>query len=169
MSEQKRQYLELKLARGMIFHQGHLLLTRNNLESGHYYLPGGKVDPGESVTTALAREFQEELAWAIRPLQFLGCFENGFQRQKKSGALIDIMEINFLWTCERLDEPLSLKAPSSMESKITFEWVSLEKLDSIPLLPGDFKQIIPRLFHENAKSPFQTFWGSSFKQMPSRH
>ena len=145
MSDIKREYSELKLARGLFFHQGHVLLVKNNQASGHFFLPGGKVDPGESVTTALAREFQEEIAWAIRGTQFLGCFEHGWQVAKKSGALVDIIEINFLWLCEKLDGPLTLENPPSMEEKISFQWVKLEQLDSLHILPVQLKEILPKL------------------------
>ncbi len=167
MSDTKREYLELKLARGLILHQGHILLVKAEKEGGHYFLPGGKVDPGESVTVALVREFQEELAWAVRAVKFLGCYENSFQLAKKSGALIDILEINFIWTCERIDGNLSLQAPPSMEDKISFHWVAIDKLDSVRLLPDEMKQIIPRLAREADR--LQTFWGTSLKPQVRGH
>lgn len=50
---------------GMIWNDGKLLLVRQG-RPGHprWMLPGGGVDPGESVTVALARELHEELGCA---------------------------------------------------------------------------------------------------------
>lgn len=183
MSNTKREYSEIKLARGLIFHQGHVLLAKNNQASGHFFLPGGKVDPGESVTTALSREFQEEIAWAVRPLQFLGCYEHGWQAPKKStGALVDVIEINFLWLCEKIDGALSLEAPPSMEEKISFQWVDLKKLDSIHLLPVEMKEILPRLASgvsangvggapngNSGSAKMPAFWGTSLKSQIAKH
>jgi len=169
MSEVKQDYSELKLARGIIFHQGHVLLAKNNQASGHFFLPGGKVDPGESVTTALSREFQEELAWAVRPTQFLGCYENGFQMAKKSGKLVDIIEINFLWVCERIDGALSLDSPPSMEDKISFHWAPLKSLDSIHLLPRDMREILPRFERELLQFKLSSFWGTSLKSQVAKY
>lgn len=169
MSESKRQYSEIKLARGIFFHQGHVLLVKNKLEGGHYFLPGGKVDAGESVLTSLSREFQEELAWAVRPQQFLGCYEHAWQHPKKNGVLVDIIEINFLWTCERLDSALSLQNPASMEDKIGFEWVALDRLDSLYLLPSEFKEILPRLHRDLNQGSLCPFWGTSMKPVLARH
>ena len=47
---------------GMIWHEQRLLLVRQG-RPGHprWMLPGGGVDPGESLTVALARELLEEL------------------------------------------------------------------------------------------------------------
>jgi len=162
MSEPKKEYLELKLARGIIFHQDQVLLVKSTSQ-GHYFLPGGKVDPGESVVTALIREFQEELAWKIQPLQFIGCYEHSWRHKKKSGNLIDVMEINFLWACQRVDEKISLETPPSMEEKISFHWVPLHQLDQAHLLPSEFKQILPRLQGKLAQEKIQTFWGTGLK------
>lgn len=169
MSDAKREYSELKLARGIVFHQEHVLLVKNNLEGGHYFLVGGKVDPGEPVTTALVREFQEELAWAIRPTHFFGCYEHGWQVQKKSGKLVDVLEINFLWACERLDEPIGLESPPSMEEKISFHWVPLKKLNEIYLLPSEMREILPRLHKDLQQNKVQSFWGTSLKSQIAKH
>jgi 8-oxo-dGTP diphosphatase len=169
MSEPKREYSELKLARGLIFHQGHVLLVKNNQSSGHFFLPGGKVDPGESVTRALSREFQEEIAWAVKPSLFVGCFEHAWQAPKKSGALVDILEINFIWLCERLDGDLSLENPPSMEDKISFQWVKLSELDDLKLYPADMKILLPRIAKEAGQNKLQTFWGTSLKTQSSGH
>jgi 8-oxo-dGTP pyrophosphatase MutT (NUDIX family) len=172
MSDIKREYSEIKLARGLIFHQDHVLLAKNNQASGHFFLPGGKVDPLESVPVALAREFQEEIAWAVRPTLFLGCYEHIWQASKKSGALVDVVEINFLWLCEKIDGPLNLENPPSMEEKISFQWVDLKKLDSLHLYPVEMKEILPRLANAAtgaANGPGKAFWGTSLKSQVAKH
>ena len=169
MADNQREYTELKLARGIIFHQDHVLLVKNNFEGGHLFLPGGKVDPGESVTTALVREFQEELAWAVRPTQFLGCFENAWSMKKKSGKLVDILEINFLWMIERLDGAINLESPPSMEEKISFQWVPLKKMDEIFLLPEAMREILPRIQKELQQKKPPIFWGTSLKSQNAKH
>ena len=52
-----------------IVHDGHLLLTRraHAPAAGALDLPGGFVDPNESLETALARELHEELALTVLP------------------------------------------------------------------------------------------------------
>jgi 8-oxo-dGTP diphosphatase len=54
-----------------------LFLLRQNTPffSGHYGLPGGKVDPNESPTQALMREMHEELGITVTEdnLQFMHC------------------------------------------------------------------------------------------------
>ena len=54
-----------------IVHDGHLLLTRraHAPAAGTLDLPGGFVDPNESLEAALARELHEELALTVLPGQ----------------------------------------------------------------------------------------------------
>jgi ADP-ribose pyrophosphatase YjhB (NUDIX family) len=37
--------------------------------TGHYYPPGGHLEPGESSTEALIREIAEELSWEVKPIR----------------------------------------------------------------------------------------------------
>ena len=41
-------------------------------DNGHWGLPGGYVEPGESVVAACAREVQEETGWAVEVGRLLG-------------------------------------------------------------------------------------------------
>lgn len=45
---------------------GKLLLVRVR-DNRHWYLPGGKIEPGESAEAALCRELQEELGIGLDP------------------------------------------------------------------------------------------------------
>jgi 8-oxo-dGTP diphosphatase len=40
--------------------------------NGHFYLPGGRIEPGETPEQALAREVEEECGWSIRVTAPLG-------------------------------------------------------------------------------------------------
>ncbi len=57
-----------------IFRDGKILLVRRNREpaKGIYTFPGGRVEFGESLTEALAREVQEETGLAIEIVGLIG-------------------------------------------------------------------------------------------------
>jgi ADP-ribose pyrophosphatase YjhB (NUDIX family) len=57
----------------VIFEDGRILLVRRRRapEAGHWGLPGGKVDPFESVAEATTREIREELGIIIEPVDLL--------------------------------------------------------------------------------------------------
>lgn len=52
------------IVRGVMFHGEHVLWCRSR-ERGHCYLPGGHVEPGESVAEALRREMLEEAGLTV--------------------------------------------------------------------------------------------------------
>ena len=43
------------IARGIIINDGKILLC-DNLKKGYYFLPGGQIEEGEDIETALKRE-----------------------------------------------------------------------------------------------------------------
>jgi ADP-ribose pyrophosphatase YjhB (NUDIX family) len=59
--------------------QGRVLLVRRS-DSGNWELPGGRVELGETATTAVEREVVEESGIAIRP---------DFRRSQAHEGLID--------------------------------------------------------------------------------
>ena len=60
-----------------ILRDGRLLLVKRRRapEAGHWSLPGGKVDFGESVAAAVKREIREEVGLEIELLRDLGIVE----------------------------------------------------------------------------------------------
>lgn len=149
---------EIKLARGILFKNGNVLLVQDiRPGQGHFFLPGGNVDPGESVRQTLSREWQEELGWDIKPGAFLGCLENHWSfNRKQDGAMVDVFEINFLFMAEASETTLAVE-PISKESHLKFSWVPLKQLSSINLLPAPLKTLIPDI----AGSHPRAIWAST--------
>lgn len=52
-------------AYAVIWRDGRILLTYEDLGAGEWQLPGGGVDPGESAIRAIARETLEETGWSV--------------------------------------------------------------------------------------------------------
>jgi len=61
-------------------HQGKYLFLRrgHNPQKGKIDVPGGFVDPGETLETALVRELREEIAAEIGPTVFVTSFSNTY-------------------------------------------------------------------------------------------
>lgn len=55
--------------------QGRVLLMKRR-DNGYWALPGGGVEPGESVTEALVREVEEETGLRVRPVQLIGVYSS---------------------------------------------------------------------------------------------
>ena len=128
------------LARGVLLHQGRLLLVVA-LEDGHASLPGGHVEFGEPAKVALRRELREELGLEVQVGDFLGAVEHAYADSRPHA------EINLLF---RLHCPAltSERPPVALESHIGFRWQPLDDLAAAGLLPEVMCQVLPRWLEE---------------------
>ncbi|MFC1959905.1 NUDIX domain-containing protein [Chloroflexota bacterium] len=62
---------------GLIVHEGRILLVRHT-PTGKYILPGGGIDKGEPILTALKREIWEETGITVEVGRFLNFAEDFF-------------------------------------------------------------------------------------------
>jgi ADP-ribose pyrophosphatase YjhB (NUDIX family) len=95
--------------------EGHVLLQRRS-DNGLWGLPGGSVEIGESVTTAIVREVREETGLSVEVERLVGVYSDpAFQVVRyKDGNVVHY--INTLMTCrvvagalQPCDESLELK------------------------------------------------------------
>ena len=117
------------IARGLLIQDGHILLC--NGTSGTYtYLPGGHVELGETLTTALKREWQEELGCDCTIGDFLEFHEDFFTdaNGEKHHEISFIFEVK----CDALSPH---KAIPQCESYTTFQWASKQQLVTKNVLP----------------------------------
>lgn len=65
---------DVPIAAAVVVHDGRLLLIRRRVAEGSlsWALPAGKVEPGETVDQAAAREALEEAGVTVEPVRFLG-------------------------------------------------------------------------------------------------
>ncbi len=65
----------IQVVAGLVFHEKKLLITQRPLGrhlGGLWEFPGGKLEPGEGLVSALKRELLEELAIEVEVLELLG-------------------------------------------------------------------------------------------------
>lgn len=149
---------EIKVARGILIHQDKVLLVRcTRPGEGHYFLPGGRVEPGESALRTLAREWQEELGWSVAIEKFIGCVEAHWDYSRKTdGAKIDVFEVDFVFKVTASQE--RLLEVKSLEPDLEFHWVPINEVQSANILPLPMKQIIFNLLVPGDRA----VWESTF-------
>lgn len=138
------------LGRAVLVKEGQLLVNVNH-QSHFYFLPGGHVDPQESVTNALVRELQEELGIEATIKQFLSVFEYSFIPTNPTKC--HSHEYNFLF---EVDVP-ALQAdvvPVSPEDHTQFAWVALCNLEKIDFRPALLKDILFAWYQKGKMEPF---------------
>ncbi len=93
---------------------------------GQWSIPGGRVEPGESLADAVAREVEEETGLGVVVERFVGWVE----RIDPGGAWHHVI-LDF---AARPDEPES--EPRARDDAADARWVPTASLASIDLVPG---------------------------------
>ena len=105
--------------------QGRLLLIQrgHDPEAGRWSLPGGRVEPGESDTQALAREMLEETGLVVTPGPLVGAVE----RPGTGDTVLDIRDYAATVTGGTL---------AAGDDAADARWVAPGDLTSFPLTTG---------------------------------
>lgn len=127
---------------GIIIHEGKILAMHDQ-RSPYYYLPGGRVQLGETVEEAVLREIREELeidAAIVRPLWF----NQGFFTEDVSGEQFHEICVYFLLDISHTD--LLSKGEQFVlnenNQRHTFEWLSFDRLKDEYFYPIFLKEKI---------------------------
>ena len=90
-----------------------LLVKRTNEPvKGRWWVPGGRVLKGETITTAVKRKMKEELGVNVRPLEPLGYYENSFKKNE-FGLESGIHTVSIVFLAELLSSKVKLDNQSS--------------------------------------------------------
>lgn len=113
------------IVRGIIVQDEKILLCKN-LEQGFYYLPGGHVERGEFPEQAFKREMLEELGKNTQNIKKIAETKNSFVEKGKECSEVAHIYLAVLENYENI---------KSLESHIAFEWIPIEKFNSIDFKP----------------------------------
>ena len=133
---------DLRVA-GVLVRDGKILVQRD-ANGSEYALPGGHVHLGETLESALLREYREETGAAIRCLKMLWseeCFWAWQGRQNHN--------ISFYYLIELRDSAslpdLGRFIPHKDNSHVVIGWLPIEQLQDVTIYPEFIKQEIDHL------------------------
>lgn len=137
------------IARAIIVRDECLLVNYGIARDGarYYALPGGHVDPGESVLHTLAREFQEELEADISVGELLFVSEMIYGTPARHEL---VLFFRATLASELREENNRVLSP---EPRKDFRWLPMSELADAPLVPPALKAHL--LGHDNALYVFE--------------
>lgn len=141
------------LARAVIIEDGQILLAHAK-KSTNTFLPGGHVEPGESVITTIERELHEELGFDCRVGNYLGAVEHSWFQQD-----IEHFEMNHLFET-KIFGVQGLTHPESKEDHLEFYWAPIDDLETYNLQPYPLVALIKNRLKSNAAG---AWWGTSLR------
>ena len=117
----------------LILQNGKLLVTQ---DKDKYYTIGGAIQVNESTEDALVREVREELGVKAQAGQLAFVVENRFEQD---GVYYHNIEFHYLVDLLE-DAPLTMQEDEKTQP---CEWIDLDKLEDIQLVPAFLKTALP--------------------------
>jgi len=105
-----------------------LLMQRS--DNGHWGLPGGYVEPGESVVEACAREVQEETGWTVEVGRLLGVYSDPARQVIDYGGGSRVQAVNLCFDARALEPG----EPTTPEETLRIEFFARDALPE-PFVP----------------------------------
>jgi 8-oxo-dGTP diphosphatase len=127
----------LATARGIVLHNNKILLIERHRGGKHYFtIPGGRIEPGETIEMALVREMQEETSIEIAPVREVFTLVGGDPE-------------HHIFLCEYVSgepqlQPDSEEAAENQKGPVVYNpmWVDLADLPGIELAPSFTKLLL---------------------------
>ena len=141
------------VARAAIVRDDAILLVAFDDENGfHYNLPGGGVEPAETLYDATWREVREEAAAEVEVKQLLFVYEcfppdYGFSLDEKPHY------VDFLFHCALCEGSEPRLPDNPDENEVAVHWIPLDEFPNAPLVPQIQDRVIAALQRDSG-DPF---------------
>lgn len=127
---------------GLLIENNSVLLVEYDDNGIHYNLPGGGLEPGETIVEGVAREVFEETTAEVEVGPLALIYEFAPHKQSGDYHVNERHGLHLIFECKlkNKSEPKLPQHPDLNQSAV--KWISLDELDSILLIPNINQQII---------------------------
>ncbi|MGK5543221.1 NUDIX domain-containing protein [Streptomyces sp. URMC 127] len=155
-------------ASGLVVRDGHVLLVRGTWpdpDSESYWLPGGGQEPGETLAACAEREVLEETGVRVTAVQMLLLRERIAGNHPQSGIRPrpGHHRVEAVFWCEILHEPGTLGGTNHDDAQTGVEWVPLDKVADLPMIPPFLQRLLPGLAAEAAAGTAHAFYAGDIE------
>jgi 8-oxo-dGTP pyrophosphatase MutT (NUDIX family) len=119
-----------------------VLLTRRT-DNGQWCLPGGHIDPGETVSEGCEREVWEETGLKVCVTHLTGIYSNPHELIVYPDAKVQVISMNF--NVKHLDGQISLSSETT-----SIDWFSVDEAILMDLFHGHAERIRDALTSQEA-------------------
>ena len=119
-----------------------LTITNQDRDGFFYILPGGGQHPGETLTSALARECREELSVDV-DVEDLVCIREYIGKNHEFAAAdADAHHLEFMFACSLRDGSIVEVGEEPDEWQVGFAWIPLNQLETYRFYPKGLRRIL---------------------------
>ena len=142
--------MDIELLVRAVIQDGEHTLVARTMGATNTHLPGGHLEPGESLRFALERELKEEFGIHVQVGKYLGAVEHAWEEDGAANH-----EINHCFEAASR-ELRATERPQSPEAQLEFFWHTVEEFEEHNLQPAPLRQLI-------VGTKDQTWWGSTIE------
>ncbi|WP_271751418.1 NUDIX domain-containing protein [Cohnella sp. JJ-181] len=126
---------------GLIIENGEVLLVEYDERGVHYNLPGGGLEPGETIVDGVAREVAEETCAEVEVGPLALVYEMAPHKQSGNYLDADTHSLHLIFDCKLKpgSRPRMPDRPDPNQTAI--KWVRLDRLEDVLLIPNIAPQI----------------------------
>ncbi|MEU7606211.1 NUDIX domain-containing protein [Streptomyces sp. NPDC041003] len=133
-------------AKAVVLHAGRVLLQRANWEGQEcYFLPGGGQLPGEALDATVRREVHEETGLTVTVVRMLWLREYIGANHKHADTEASTHRVEAIFLCTPSGDPSKLGGHAEDDLQTGLDWVELENVPHLNLLPHALRQPIAAL------------------------
>lgn len=125
----------------LIIENNSILLVEYDHNGIHYNLPGGGLEPGETIMEGVAREVLEETTAQVEVGPLALIYEFSPHKQSGDYEVNGNHALHLIFECKLKNNSIPQLPPNPDAYQTGVKWIPLDKLDSVLLIPNIHKQI----------------------------